>query len=325
MRRWLGRAFALLGAVALVGWVGSRLLRPPARPAFHPADPLLRAQPLYFYPAAGASRSAPRAVVFFFGNDVGFWRAHQELAERLAGAGYGVVGFDMRPMLARLPESPPAARDSAFLLRIAPLVARSRRALGGTGRPLVLGGHSVGAELALWTAARLRPSGLVGVLALSPGVRGHLRVTLSDIAEGPEPTEAGSFAVAEAVRALAPAVPVAVVRGASDKYGGGDAALVAAGAHRFVIPFAGHALRRLLIAGPVIESALAWLVSQPPASPGLASVRHRDGRPRAGSRHGLAAFAATTAAESSGARRKATARAMPSGRVAASRPCRCPG
>jgi hypothetical protein len=210
-------------------------------------------------------------LVFFFGNDVGFWRAHQQLAERLAVAGYGVVGFDVRSTLAALPDGPPAGRDSAFLARVGPLVAGARAALGGASRPpLVLGGHSIGAELALWTAAHLRPVGLVGVLALAPGARGHLRITLADIAEHGEPVEPGSFAVADEIRAVVPMARVAVVRGAHDRYGGVEAALVAAGARRFPIPFAGHALRRLLVSTPVVESALAWLVADRVGTPSTA-------------------------------------------------------
>jgi hypothetical protein len=53
---------------------------------------------------------------------------------------------------------------------------------------VVLGGHSIGAELAIWTAAHDTVPLLAGVLAMSPGERGHLRVTLGDLAER-EPTE----------------------------------------------------------------------------------------------------------------------------------------
>ncbi len=58
----------------------------PAHSAYTPHDPALQTEPLYFYPARASSRH-PKAAVFFFGNDVGFWEPHQKLAERLASHG----------------------------------------------------------------------------------------------------------------------------------------------------------------------------------------------------------------------------------------------
>ena len=236
------------------------LVVPHARAAFHPSAPALRSAPLYFYPAAGAGR-APRAVVFFFGNDVGFWRAHQRLAERLAAHGYTVVGFDVRRAFGGLPGG--AARERAFLGLVDSLIAGSRAALGASDAPLVIAGHSVGAELAVWTAARLRaPSlepGLVGVVALSPGARGHLHIGLSDLL-GREPHGADSFAVDSEVARLAPRVRVAVVRGTRDDFRSADPAIVAAGARRFVAEGQGHSLLNLEAAEPVVLDALAYAV-----------------------------------------------------------------
>jgi hypothetical protein len=51
--------------------------------------------------------------------------------------------------------------------------------------------------------------------------------------------------------------------GASDKFRRHDPAFVAAGGPRlryFVVPFANHSLRKLLIAGPIIEHAVEFLV-----------------------------------------------------------------
>ncbi|MCX5760810.1 MAG: hypothetical protein NTW72_04785, partial [Gemmatimonadetes bacterium] len=133
------------------------------------------------------------------------------------------------------------------------------RELGDTAMPLILAGHSLGGELALWQAATAPPLGLAGVVAISPGARGHLRVTLTDLANK-EPTEPGSFAVDEILRAVPPHVRVALVRGDGDPLRGADAALVLArpSLHRVIIPLAGHSLRHLVIAGPMIASAIDW-------------------------------------------------------------------
>lgn len=230
-----------------------------------PRDPALRREPLYFYTTRDSTRP-PRALVFFFGNDVGFWEPHRELAAWLADDGFSVVGFDMRPLLDSLPGAEPA-RDSAYAARITRLVARVRTELHADATPLVLGGHSLGAEVAIWTAAHAPPPGLVGVLALSPGGRSHLRVTLQDIANAGDPTGPESFSIPATVAAIAPDVRVAVIRGSHDKYRYADSAIVAAGgarARRYLVPFASHSLKRIVVAKPLIRRALDWLLAAHP-------------------------------------------------------------
>lgn len=254
-----GAVGALLAGCSVV-----TALRPGARAPFHPADAALQGAPLYFYPAfAGAVAPDParpaRAVVFFFGNDVGFWAAHQRLAEMLSRDGYAVVGLDVKRVLGRLPDGP--TREAVYLARVDSLLTHARLALGASDRPLVIAGHSIGGELALWTAAHLRAParepGLVGVVSMSPGERGHLRTGLSDL-RGEEPHERGSFAVDSQVAALAPRVRVALVRGELDKFRYADSGLVAAGARRFPVPGQHHSLKGLTAAAPVVRAALAY-------------------------------------------------------------------
>jgi type IV secretory pathway VirJ component len=245
--------------IALALAAGCRAARAP----YVPRDAALRALPLYFYPSADTTRPA-RALVFFFGNDIGFWEAHQRLAERLAGDGFDVVGFDVKRFLATLPE-PPARRDSAFGAAIVPIIERARHELHAEALPLVIGGHSIGAEIAIWTAAYARPPGTVGILAMGPGLRSHLHISAEDILSKREPSEPGSFAVADALRAVPADARVALVRGQHDEYAYADSALAAAGGarlRRYVVPLAGHSLKRLSIAGPVIGRALDWLVER---------------------------------------------------------------
>ena len=240
-------------------------LRPGAHAPFHPTDAALQHAPLYFYPAVAGA--APRAVVFFFGNDVGFWAAHQRLAELLSRDGYAVVGFDVKRMLGGLPEGP--TREAVYLARVDTLLTHARAALGASDRPLVIAGHSIGGELALWTAAHLRAPehepGLVGVVSMSPGQRGHLRTGLSDL-RGEEPHERGSFAVDSEVGLLAPRVRVAVVRGELDKFRYADSGLVAAGARLFPVPGQHHSLKGLTSAAPVVRAALAYAVGDTAAA-----------------------------------------------------------
>jgi pimeloyl-ACP methyl ester carboxylesterase len=238
-------------------------------PTYTPRDPALRELPLYFY-VPSETRAHPRAFVFFLGNDVGFWQPHRDLASKLSDQDYAITGFDVRPLLASLPESAPG-RDSAFAERITSIIVASRREVGADSLPLIIAGHSLGAELAIWTAAHARLPRLAGVLALSPGSRSHHRVTLSDITNTGEPDDAESISVADAVRALPSGVPVAIVRGDGDKYRFADSSLVAAGGTRaqlFPVHFASHSLKRIVVALPVVSRAIAWLLSASPPSTG---------------------------------------------------------
>ena len=254
-RRYL---ITIAAAVGLGGCSGSN------RPTVVARDPILRAEPVYLYAAADSTRP-PRAFVFFFGNDIGFWQPHRQLASTLATSQYAVAGFDMRPLLRSLPDQGPQ-RDSAFMARIEPVIARARHELGGDTVPLIIAGHSLGAEIAIWTAARVCPPGMAGVLALSPGSRSHLRVSVSDIMNGPEPTGPGSFSVPEAIAGIPPTDRVAIIRGMRDDYARVDPALLAAGhdrIQRYMVPFSGHSLKDLALASFEVRRALDWLLGDP--------------------------------------------------------------
>lgn len=292
------RRFVIIGvlavlAVALVGgaMIACATIGGGDQPTYVARDSTLRNAGLYLYPAVPQSR-APRAFVFFFGNDIGFWRAHRQLAADLATQGYAVAGFDMVPFLHALPDGR-AARDSAFRARISPLILSARRELvpPGSDVPIVLAGHSLGAEVALWTAAWAGLPHVVGVLALSPGSRSHLRVAASDVLMTSEPTGPESFAVADVVaRVTGPPANerVAIVRGENDELKFADPALLAAGgarAKRFVVPLANHGLKQITFARYVVRRAIAWVMDGADAgagavSPSPAPLRPADQAPR---------------------------------------------
>ena len=220
--------------------------------------------------------------MFFLGNDLGFWKPHQDLAHRLAAHGYAVIGFDIRTFLNRLPDSS-LLRDSVLANELPDLVSRSLRELHATDVPLVLGGHSFGADLALWAEAHAPIPSTVGVLALGPTRRDHPRITINDKVNLGEPTEPGSFATVEAISEIPPNVRIALLRGASDKERKSDPAFIAAGGSRLsytVIPFASHSLKSLIIAGPMIEHALGELIQSDSsvAVAGLAAAKQHQNR-----------------------------------------------
>jgi pimeloyl-ACP methyl ester carboxylesterase len=255
--RWTAFAFALVlvvaGGVVAYDHRGSK----GHASALTPADPTLRKPWLYFYPAR---TSTPRAFMVFFGNDVAFWEPHQDLAWRFSGEGIAVVGIDLRKYFSTLPDGEPV-RDSAFAADMPALIARARRSMSGDSLPLILAGHSFGAEVALWIGQHAPPPHLVGILALNTRSTGHLFITPSDWlnheASGP-----WSFSTIDAVRAIDPYVRIALVRGAHDPFRGHDSAFAAVGGNRlrrFEIPMAGHALGTLLVAGPLISRAVRFL------------------------------------------------------------------
>jgi hypothetical protein len=234
----------------------------PAHSAYVPRDPDLLRRPLYFYPAQG-SRRHPKAGVFLLGNDIGFWEPHQKLAERLASSGYAVVGFDVKKFLDTLPDSS-LLRDSILAHELPTLIARSMRELGADSLPIIIGGHSFGADLALWAEANTRLPGVIGVLVIGPTRRDHPTVTLNDKMNIGEPTEPGSFSVTDQIRNTPRNVHIALLRGASDNERKSDPGFIAAGGSRLsytLIPFASHSLKSLIIAGPMIERALDRLVA----------------------------------------------------------------
>jgi len=251
---------SVLGTVLLGAAVATLALWPrPARASYVPRDPALRALPLYFYPAEGAAQG----VIVFFGNDVGFWEAHQRLAQRLAGRGYDVIGFDVKKYLDHLPTRR-GARERAFAAGVARIIPRAVHELHADSLPLVIGGHSFGADLALWVAARGAPPHTVGVLAVSATARSHFYVTALDRANLVEPTDETSFSVADDVAAVPASIRIAMLRGASDRRISQDSALRAAARAPLrytVIPLANHSLKSLVIAGPMIGNAVDWLVS----------------------------------------------------------------
>ena len=249
---------ALVALVLVVGGLSSGCRAGPP-PTYSPRDPLLRRSSLLFYIPA-RSTTPPRALLLFLGNDVGFWEPHQELASRLAGAGYAVVGLDIRDYLSHLPSGEPQ-RDQAFADSIVPLIAAIRHEVGDS-LPFLLGGHSFGAEVAFWIAQRHEPAGLRGILAMSPRSSGHLFVTPMDLANEEAHGE-GAWSTIDAARAIDPRVRIAIVRGSKDQFAVHDSAFAAAGGarlHRYLVPFAAHSLKKLLIAGPIVEHAVAWLV-----------------------------------------------------------------
>jgi len=264
-RRTLVRAAAPLAVLLGAACSG-------ATTSYVPRDPMLRGSPLYYYrPRGGVT---PRALLFFFGNDVAFWEAHQRLAERLAARGYDVVGFDVRRYFYTVSDTG-AARTARVASDIDTLLAHVRRELGDTRIPVVLGGHSLGADQAAWVAANAPPPGLIGVLMVSPTARSHLYATFEDRANLGESTEPGSFSAAELVRRLRRAVRVAVIRGGHDPYRSSDSAILAAGAGHVTysnVPFAGHSMHSLIIAAPIIGRALDRITDGASAAGAVAPV-----------------------------------------------------
>ncbi len=262
---WLTLAAVIAVLIALGVWLAS-IATPPAHSAYIPRRSALRRASLFFYPPHAGTGPA-RALIFFLGNDFGFWSAHQQLADDLAGQGYAVVGMDVKPLLASLPGGSTTAavtvRDSTFSAALSSLISAARHELGMDGRPVILAGHSLGAEIAVWSAGNVPVRGLIGVVAIAPGTRGHLRVTWSDITNAGDPYEPGSFSVAQEVAALPLSMRVALVRGDGDKYRYADSAIVAAGGRRIrlsIIPLAGHSLKSVILARYVVRHAVDWVL-----------------------------------------------------------------
>ncbi len=254
--RRAGRRWPVFAALLLSALQGCRA---GPQPTYVPRDRTLRRSSLLFY-LPPRDDGPPRALVLFLGNDVGFWEPHQQLASRLAAAHYAVVGVDIREYLAGLPDGEPQ-RDRAFADSIGPLIAAIRHEVGDS-LPFVIGGHSFGAEVAFWIARNREPPGLRGILAMSPRSSGHLFVTARDLANE-EAHGVGAWSTIDAAHVIDPRVRIAIVRGSHDQFSVHDSAFAAAGGARlrvFSVPLAGHSLKKLIIAGPIIERATHFLL-----------------------------------------------------------------
>ncbi|GAC1685137.1 MAG: hypothetical protein NVS9B3_03400 [Gemmatimonadaceae bacterium] len=259
-----------LGTVAVAATVASGCTaRGHASPVV-PSDSALTRQPLFFYPAPDRARR--KGFVFLVGNDVSFWDAHQALAYRLSNNGYDAVGLDLKLWLDSLPTGI-TERDSAVRAGIVPLVARARHSLGADTLPVVLAGHSFGAEFALWMAREVPPPRLKGVLLMSPRGSGHLIVTPDDRANK-EAVGPGSFSTPGIVRELPAGLRVALVRSQQDKFRVHDRAFAEAGDgrfRRFFVPFAGHSMRDLTFAGIQVRRGMQFIMG----APGIGAVGAR--------------------------------------------------
>lgn len=255
-------AAAIVCIAAAVVFVAGGYFRPSPAP-YTPRDPALAGFPLLFYPSADRTTPA-KAFVFFVGNDIGFWGAHQDLAKRLAGAGYDVVGFDIKIFFGRI-SGDDASRARMIGDSVVTMIRLARHELGDDTIPVVLGGHSLGAEVASWIAVHAAPPQLSGLLLVSSRSRGHLRATLSDIANRSAPAEPGSYSIAENIAALPASVRVALVRSTDDRFRDADAEFLRAGAGRidkWSVPWGGHSMSNILLAGPFIERAVAWTLQR---------------------------------------------------------------
>jgi pimeloyl-ACP methyl ester carboxylesterase len=256
------RSFAMgLAALIAVAYGVVRYAHRPSKghaSALVPADTALKKDWLYFYPSH--ADHAATGVIVLFGNDVAFWEPHQDLAWRLADDGYDVVGVDVRKFLATLPSAEPQ-RDSAFGAAMPQVIARARREMHDENRPLIIGGHSFGAELAIWIAAHQPPPRLAGLLLLNTRGSGHLFITPRDWLNE-EASGAWSFSAVDAVRQIDPRVRIALVRSEHDPFKKHDPDFERAGGvrlRRFVIPLAAHTLKTMLVAAPLISRAVRFL------------------------------------------------------------------
>ena len=105
-----GRAWTCAFAIGFAV-VSAACFTPDAAP-YTPRDASLATSEFFFYPAIDGPSHA-KAIIFFLGNDLGFWGAHQELAKRLASADYNVVGFGVKKYFNRLPDDT-LTRGKAF-------------------------------------------------------------------------------------------------------------------------------------------------------------------------------------------------------------------
>lgn len=102
--------------------------------------------------------------------------------DNVAGQGYAAVGFDVKPPPKSLPDDNTAALgDTIFGVVLASFIRASRHELGLDARPVILAGHSIRHERAVWSAGHVAIPDLLGVVATAPGDRDPYRYADSAI------------------------------------------------------------------------------------------------------------------------------------------------
>ena len=273
----------LVIGLSIVGIFNYQMLGSTAPSTYAAQNSLLRDKSiLLFTPDSGYGPS--RAIIVFFGNASGFSAAHRQLAAGLAGDGYVVVGVDVRVLLANL-SGDSRTREEVAALRVDSLIGSSHQEFDSwptknsrnvsdasshaPRKPMLLMGHALGAEFALWTAAHVSDESLKGVVAIAPTSHSALSVTQpANILVGNSDSTA-AFSVADVVRAavnLHPQMRVAFLRGSNDLSPAADTALLRAGGshmRRFGVPMAGRSMRRIAFPSLIVRRSINWILGVP--------------------------------------------------------------
>jgi hypothetical protein len=143
----------------------------------------------YFY--FPSRRTETRAVIFFGSGDRGWGGWEDAVSRAMAFEGYDVVGIDSN--LYALTDYDLGILEADYTL----LAQQVEAPYGNHPPPLILGGWSTGAEMAVAAAGGPHPPpGVVGLLLLSPGDRSRYGLHASDRLDL-TPTGPGTFALAD--------------------------------------------------------------------------------------------------------------------------------
>jgi type IV secretory pathway VirJ component len=238
-------AAAALGAAVSVragGAVEAPADAPPAAPpAAAPATPAV-VQPIsaslrlkmgyktaiYVYASPAPPRPGSHAVIFL--SSYWGWRPlHQETAAHIAAAGHTVVGIDSAAYFDKHLEDVDWARDLAALREFA-----NGKAGLAKETPVLMVGHSWGAELIPYVVNRGGSRNVAGALLVGPSDESAFIYRVSLQMKGiPSPAEE-QFHVRDELRTLAP-IPLAFIEGALDQQSRARTlAEVARGQHKFI-------------------------------------------------------------------------------------------
>ena len=149
-----------------------------------------------FVPDDPKMAANPRAVIIFGSGDGGFDGWEDNVCHALQAAGYEMLGFDCAAYAK-------SDYDLATLQADMNTIAQSSLSrFGKNAPPLIIGGWSMGAEEAVPAAGGPHPpTGLVGLLLISPGDRGRYGIRDADRWDV-LPTGPGTFALKDFAQSL---------------------------------------------------------------------------------------------------------------------------
>ncbi len=217
--------------------------------------------------AAIATPATPPVPVIFFSGEWGWRPLLQDTASFLVSEGRCVLGIDSTDYFKRMLDGPAWASDLETLRGFI-----NEKAGRPKDAPVILAGHSYGAEMVPYILNRAGTRGVLGALLVAPGPRGAATYRVSIQLKLPPP-EDEAFDVGYEMHRLPP-IPVVAIQGTVDEEGASKDLVEMLRGPRLFVPIVGgdrqfRGSKDLFF--PQVTQALRWIEEEAGAPAGAAA------------------------------------------------------